>query len=119
MSFARLWTAALAGIALALSMTLCLLAIASLFKIIAPVSRDGSTPIFLGLWAAGTFVCAMPRRPLWQWLIVIWASVGVLALTSVLYGVVLRAATPSLTTAIAAMLLALLSRALKPGGGQK
>lgn len=114
MSFARLWAAALAGIALALSMTLCLIAIASIFETVAPVSRDGSTPIFLGLWAAGTFVCAIPRHQLGQWLVAIWASVGAFAVTAMVYSLVVRAATPSLTAAITAILLARLARALKP-----
>jgi hypothetical protein len=117
MSFTRLWTAALAGIALALSMTLCLIAIGSLFETVAPVSRDGSTPIFLGLWAAGTFLCAIPRRQLRQWLIAIWASVGALALTAILYGLIAGAATPALVAASVALLLTLLARALKPTDG--
>jgi len=117
MSFARLWTAALAGIALALSMTLCLIAIGSLFETVAPISRDGPTPIFLGLWAAATFVCTIPRDQLEQWLIAIWASVGALALSSMLYGLVSGAAGPALAAGVVAILLVLLARALKPTGG--
>jgi len=117
MSFARLWTAALAGIALALSMTLCLIAIGSLFETVAPISRDGPTPIFLGLWAAATFVCTIPRHQLEQWLIAIWASVGTLALSSMLYGLVSGAAGPALAAGVVAILLVLLARALKPTGG--
>lgn len=113
MSFARIWTAALAGITLALPLVLCVAAAGSMFRAVPAFGRDGLSPTFLVLWAAGTLICAIPRHQLGQWLAAAWASIAALALTALLYG--LRGAiTPLLAIAVTAGLLVLLALALRP-----
>lgn len=113
MSFARIWTAALAGITLALPLALCVAAAGAMFQAVPSFGRDGLSPTFLALWAAGTVICAIPRHQLGQWLTATWISVAALVLTSLLYGLI-GAAWPLLTTAVTAALLVVLALALQP-----
>ena len=113
MSFARIWTAALAGITLALPLALCLAAAGSMFQAVPSFGRDGLSPTFLVLWAAGTLICAIPRHQLGQWLVATWTSVAALALTSLLYGFI-GAVWPLLATAATAGLLVIIALALRP-----
>lgn len=113
MSFARIWTAALAGITLALPLALCVAAVGSMFQVVPSFGRDGLSPTFLVLWAIGTLVCVIPRHQLGQWLAAAWTSAAALVLTSLLYGFI-GAAIPLLATAVTAALLMLLALALRP-----
>ena len=96
-----------------LALALCVAAAGSMFQAVPSFGRDGLSPTFLALWAAGTLICVIPRHQLGQWLAATWTSVVALVLTALLYGFI-GAVWPLLATGVTAGLLVLLALALRP-----
>ena len=83
MSFARIWTAALAGSVVAVPVSLGIAAVAALFPVIAGFGREGLTPVFLIAWGIASILCAAGRSQIWQWLSAMWMGVASLCITAV------------------------------------
>jgi hypothetical protein len=115
MSFERIWTALLGGALLAVALTLCLAAGASLLVPGHIFGREALTYVWLIAWGLATMLCLLPMRVLGQWLVALGSSalalLGMAAITAGEPGAgAPMAAIVAAALAIAAIALALRGR---------
>jgi hypothetical protein len=111
MIFMRIWTALLAGTCAAFVSTLFYATATGLISS-PPVNRQTLYNVFLLAWLFMSLVCAIPARPLGQWLAAVRVSVILLGTVCVVELLTSRDLVTLAVTAIFAGLLTLLSYAL-------
>ena len=114
----RIWTALLAGACAALVSTL--VGAAALGLVSATIERESLYDLFLLAWAAMAVLCAVPGKPLGQWLAAVRVSALLLAALCLLGVLTTRDPVTLVVTAVLAGLLAGLGHALaEPGSPRK